>query len=164
MIASTKTEVAINKYLGLFEKRPLTESQINYIQDSLSIKLPDDLKSIMSVFDGYYEMAHQSLFSFNPSVSNWNIIEKTLFYRKSDCMRPKKYIALREEGESFIALDTEVGSVIWCSLSDAYRLKDGDSLIDNPKIFSTFKDFFEYLVTEEEKERGYTPKTDTKNS
>ena len=79
-------------------------------------------------------------------------------------MLPKKYIALREEGESFIALDTEVGSVIWCSLSDAYRLKDGDSLIDNPKIFSTFKDFFEYLVTEEEKERGYTPKTDTKNS
>lgn len=162
MIALKKTKNSIDQYLRLFEKRPVPEYQIEHIEKKLSIKIPEDLRLIMSVFDGYHDIAHQSLFSFNTEVSGWNIVEKTLFYRESDCKLPGKYLALREENESFIVLNTEPdynneNEVIWCSLSDAYSLKNDEPLLDNPTIFPTFTDFFEFLLTEEEKERGLIP-------
>lgn len=154
MTVMQKIYAVIERYLNLFEKRALPLNHIKYIEKVLSIKLPEELKHIMSVFDGYCEIAHQSFFSFNSTFKGWNIVEKTLFYRKSDCKLPQKYLALREEGENFIVLNTETKSVLWCSLSDAYQLKEGERLLDQPTIFPTFTDFFEYLVTEEEKERG----------
>lgn len=142
----------------LFEKAGINKNQIDTIEEELSIILPKDFKEIANVFDGYTEIGGMSLFSFDTSVKGWNVIEKTKFYRASACSLPKCYLALREEGESFIVMKTQKNPsldapIIWCSLSDAYNLQDDTKLQDNPKIFPSFADFFEYLLDQEEEER-----------
>lgn len=149
-----KVQTLINRYLKMFPLSGIDSKKIDYIESRLEVILPTDFIRISSVFDGYEEIAHQSFFSLNPETENWNIITQTEFYRNSDCNLPKKYVALREEGESFIIMETQLSRlqpapVIWCSTIDAYNLQD-NKLIDNPIIYSSFSDYFEFLLNEEE--------------
>lgn len=153
-----KLERLIDKYLALFSGRKVSEENLKYIEDMLDIVLPEDFKAIANVYDGYEEIAGQSLFSFDPNIEDWNVVSKTLFYRESDCNLPARYLALREESENFVVLETqpiatETARVIWCSLSDAYNLEDIRKMEDNPIIFPSFADYFGYLINEEEQMR-----------
>lgn len=152
-------ELLINRYLKMFPARGIDEKTMDYLEKRLGLVFPNDFKMISRVFDGYEEIAHQSFFSFDPNVKDWNIASQTEFYRNSDCNLPRKYVALREEGESFIVMETQPSNtletpVIWCSTMDAYNLDDKSSLKDNPIIFSSFGAFFEFLLCEEEVIRG----------
>ncbi|ARN84932.1 SMI1/KNR4 family protein [Candidatus Nucleicultrix amoebiphila] len=152
-----KIEHLIKRYRNLFEKKGLDSKKLHLIEDKLELVLPDDFKQISKVFDGYEEIAGQSFFSFDPDVKGWNVVEKTLFYRKSSCFLPRNFLALREESESFVVMETKDDpklntSIIECSLSDANNLIDM-KFYDNPTIFPSFTDFFEYLIEQEEKDR-----------
>ena len=151
-------DTIIKRYLNLFEKRGLGSSKLKLIEEKLNIVLPEDFKRITDVFDGYEEIGGFSLFSFDLEVKEWNVIEKTEFYRASNCKLPRCYLALMEESESFIVMKTQdrpnlPAPVIWCSLSDAYNLQDNTALEANPTIFPSFMNFFEYLLDQEDEER-----------
>jgi hypothetical protein len=120
--------------------------------------LPQDFKKIAGVFDGYEEIGGASLFSFDYAVKNWNVVEKTEFYRASPCKLKKCYLALREESESFVVMETQGDSnlptpIIWSSISDAHNLQENMKLQDSPIVFPSFTSFFEYLLEQEEEEQ-----------
>jgi hypothetical protein len=149
------------RYLNVFPEKEVGEKTIKYIEDELSIVLSDDFRFISTFFNGDQVIAYQSLFSFNPEVEDWNIIEKTKFYRGSDCELPSCYVVLREESNSFIVMKTQKNStdpspVFWLSLSDAYTLKDSENFNDSPIVFTDFASFFEFLLNEEENKRNVT--------
>lgn len=153
-----KLDMLIDKYLALFPRRKVSEENLKYIENKLGIVLPEDFKAVANVYDGYEELAGQSLFSFDPNIEDWNVVSKTLFYRESDCKLPTRYLALREESENFVVLETqpivtEPARVVWCSLTDAYNLEDMSKMVDNPIIFPSFADYFDYLIKEEEQIR-----------
>lgn len=142
------------KYLKLYPTHGVSINDLLEIEHKLDVKLPNEFKEIASYYDGYYDIAFKSFFSFSPQIEGWNIADKTNFYRGCDLKLPKKFVALYEGEEDITVLDTTVGKVYWLGTSDIYNLADGSPLLDNPTIFPSFTDFFEYLLDEEEKERG----------
>lgn len=153
-----KIEEAIKRYSNLYKIRALPEKSINLIEKTLKIILPNDFKEISKVFDAYEILGGHALYSFDPSVKNYNIIDKTIYYRNSDLHLPAQYIALEETEVNFTVLETHQDAsmntrVICCSIEDIYNLANGKPLLYNPLIFSAFLDFFEYLLDQEEEER-----------
>jgi hypothetical protein len=145
------------KYLSMYPQNELQENIAQDIEETLDVVLPNDFKNIIKYCHRLDNISSLDLFSFDEKVNGWNIYEKTKFFRMSIHL-PKKYIVLKEGDESFIVLETQddpnqPASVIWCGEADAYNLVEGKPLIDNPKIFPTFTDFFMYLLDEEEKKR-----------
>lgn len=144
-----------SKYLSLYEKRGISDQEINRIENELGVLLPRDMKEILSYYDGYFDVASFSLFSFVQNLGSWNIIDKTKFFRKAISL-PKKFVVLKEGDGSIVLLDTfsdqkEPGQqIIWLSSSDVYNLISGNILNDSPIYFPTFSKFFEYLLDEEE--------------
>ncbi len=152
----TKSELK-NRYLSSYPIRSIGQDQINNIESELSVVLPKDMKEILTYYDGYYDLNNMSVFYLGDN-DEWSMLEKTKFFRKSIHL-PKRYLVLKEGDESFIALETRDNEnqptpVIWCSGNDAYNLAEEKPLEDNPTIFSSFTDFFAYLLNEEEKRRA----------
>ena len=150
-----KIEEIKQKYLELYPNCGMTEENIDKIEDKLDIKLPYSFKEILNFYDGYYSINNNSFFSFDPNEEGWNVVDKNLYYRNCDLKLPKRFLIIKEGDEDVIVLDlaNENGQVYWISSQDVYNLVNGDSLTDNPTIFPTFADFFEYLLDEEEKLR-----------
>jgi hypothetical protein len=146
------------KYLSLYTEKEFDKNNILDIENTLNVILPNDLKKIAEYCNRFDNIGNMDLFSFDRLVDGWNIIEKTEFFRTSINL-PHEYIVLQEGNESFIVLETQVSEnnqapVIWCGITDAYNLASRNPLIDNPRIFATFADFFTYLLDEEETERA----------
>jgi hypothetical protein len=145
------------KYLHLFSARKISPTVVEKIESRLSIKLPKDLKDILKYYDGYYDIANLSLYSFIIEENAWNVCDQTEYFRKVINL-PKEYLVLKEGDESFIVLKTSYqennsSPVIWMSSTDVYNLVEGKPLLDAPLFFHTFADFFQYLLDEEEKSR-----------
>jgi hypothetical protein len=146
-----------NRYLQLFPASKVEESIVQSIELSLGIVLPDELKTILEYYDASEILGSLSLFHFS-NAGDWSVGEQTNIFRDKISL-PKKYLVLQEGNESFIVLETQSDSqkdapVFWVGVSDVYNLIEGKVLLDNPTIFSTFTDFFEYLLDEEEKNRA----------
>ncbi len=155
---NTKLENLITRYSDFFPPRALSQERIAEIERNLKIILPIDFKEISKVFDGYEILAGHALYSFDSSIKNYNIIDKTLYYRSCDLMLPKRYVALEETEVNFTVLETQPNEnentkVIECSIEDAYNLASEKPLIYNPTIFPSFTDFFEHLLNQEEEGR-----------
>lgn len=145
------------KYKNYFKSSGLSKQQIDKIEERLKINLPQDIKNILKIYDGYYDIGGLSMFSFLQN-NKWNVCEKTEFFRKKINL-PKEYLVLQEGEESFIVLKTndtliENAPVFWIGISDVYNLIENKKLEDNPIIFPSFTDFFEFLLDEEEKIRA----------
>jgi hypothetical protein len=157
-MGNKKIGEVIKRYSNLYKGRALSEKSINLIEKKLKIILPNDFKEISKVFDAYEILGGHALYSFNPSVKNYNIVDKTIYYRNSNLYLPTKYIALEETEVNFTVLETHQDAnmntrVICCSIEDIYNLANGKPLLYNPLVFPTFLDFFEYLLDQEEEER-----------
>lgn len=82
------------------ERYHISNLEINKIEDELGVLLPKDMKEILSYYDGYFDVANFSLFSFVKNLSSWNITDKTKFFRK-DINLPKKFLVLKEGVNAF---------------------------------------------------------------
>ncbi len=145
------------KYLSIYTEKSLSKETIKDIENSLEIVLPNDLIEISQYCDRFDNIGILDLFSFDKTADDWSIFEKTKFFRTSINLS-NEYLVLKEGDESFIVLETQLNpneqaQVIWCSSTDAYNLAIKQPLIDNPIIFSTFADFFSYLLDQEEEQR-----------
>lgn len=145
------------RYLHLFPARKISPTVVESIENRLSIKLPQDLKDILEYYDGYYDIANLSLYSFIIEGNTWNVCDQTEHFRKVINL-PTEYLVLKEGDESFIVLKTSHEEsnptpVIWMSSTDVYNLVEDKPLLDAPMFFHTFADFFKYLLDEEEKSR-----------
>lgn len=150
----------IEKLSRLGKFRSVDVEYLKIIEDNLNIILPKDLKEITKHYSGEMLGAIE-FFNFNGGEEDdYSIISKTNFYRKiPDFNLPHQYIPLHESEVSFVVLETQDSPekptpIIWCSIEDAYHLAAGKPLEDNPTIFPSFTDFFEYLLDEEEKMRA----------
>lgn len=142
-----------NRYINLFNlEKGISKNEVQSMEKKLSCFLPDDLKEILAFYDGFFDIAKLSLFSFDTTVEGWNICDQTLYLRHSINL-PKEYIVLKEGDEGLIALNCVTKEVVWCGISDVDNLVGGNPLTDNPLIFPTFEAFFEFLLDEEEKMR-----------
>lgn len=151
------------RYMELFPKKGINCNEIEALQQELGVVFPEDLNEILTYFDGYHDVGHLSLFTFQKG-SNWSVSKKTKFFRKKIGL-PNRYLVLKEGDESFIVLETQDTStlaapVYWIGLSDVDNLVAGKSLIDDPIVYKTFADFFEFLLDEERAEREEEEKED----
>ena len=146
----TQLERVKQKYLNLHPTHGVEEKIIKEIEDKLDIILPNDFKAIATYYDGYYDINNHSFFSFNPNVNDWNVINKTIFYRESDLKLPKNFLVIKEGDEDVIVLDTSdlINKVYWLSHADLYNLSNQEELLDDPMIFNSFGDFFEFILNE----------------
>lgn len=156
MIDLLKTKKIIKRYLKLFKDHPVSLEDRESIEKRLDIIFPEDFNLISGYFNGYDPIGYIFLFSFDPKEVGWNILEETIKLREFVKL-PMKYVALNND-ESFITMLTkedrlEETPVYWVGISDAYNLAEGKPLTDNPTIFPSFTDFFEYLVETEENKR-----------
>jgi hypothetical protein len=147
-----------DRYLQLFPEKGISNFKITKIEKRLSIKIPQDLKEILTYYAGYSDIASLSLFSFLEDEIGWNVCDKTEEFRKLIKL-PNKYLVLKEGDESFIVLETkndqeDLAPIYWIGISDVQNLIEEKPLLDNPTIFQTFAEFFEYLLEEEEKMRN----------
>jgi hypothetical protein len=149
------------KFFQLFpsgENAGLNADDIKHIEEILKIYLPKDFVSIARFFDGNNGIIFNNMYSFNPANVDWNICDQTIKLRKSVNL-PHNLLVLAEPDEGVVLMEIVSGNefsskVYWLGIGDAHNLIEGKSLEDNPTIFSSFTDFFAYLLNEEEKRRA----------
>lgn len=144
-----------DRFIKLFGDQDRMEVDLTFIQKTLNIILPKDFKDITRFYDGNNGFYMDGMYCYDSKLTSDNIVNKTLFLRKKHL--PKRFIVLGEPPESIVLMETtnneKKGRVLWLSYADAYNLSEGKSLEDNPMIFYSFSEFFDYLLTEEEKMR-----------
>lgn len=143
-----------DRFIEIFGPQEKLEIDLRKIEKDLNVTLPDDFKEISTFYDGNNGFYIDGMYCYNIDSSPDNILTKTLFYREKQL--PEKFIVLGEPQESVILMETpgdEVKSsrVLWLSYSDVENLCYEENLKDKPIIFSSFSNFFDYLLTEEEK-------------
>jgi len=127
--------------------RPLTNEEIMTAESSLGVIFSDDLKKI----NLRYSYEFLDFFDFYGLCDE--VINQTLALRESWNL-PQEYVVLSEDDVSMLLLKTisaEKSEIIWCDEPDFFNLCEGKPMVYNPTIFSSFTDFFEFLLDEEEK-------------
>jgi hypothetical protein len=132
----------------------LSTNDTDYVSRSLNVILPDDLIETSKVYD-YAYLGRFEFFSFCYKGYS-GVVEETLTFRKTACL-PNRYMVLSDMGDAGIILIETQDSpdkpspVIWCDLiPDFFNLCEGKPMEQNPTIWPSFTDFFEYLVEQEE--------------
>lgn len=154
---TNKLKKLIDRYHLLYSEESVDDEKIKGIEEKLDVVLPCDFKVIAKSYSGGLLGLH-SIFTLYDNGSDYNIIDKTLYYRECDLQLPSKYVALEETEVSFIVMKTQdspekPAPVIYCSIEDIYNLAENKPLQYNPTIFPSFTDFFEYLIEQEEQDR-----------
>ena len=147
----------IKRYTLLYPEEEVSNTHIDDIEKKLNVVLSNDFKKILTVYSGG-KLGLHSIFTLYDDGRDYNIVNRTLYYRNCDLNLPVTYIALEETEVSFVVLETQSQAnmqtkVIECSIEDIYNLAKGNPLLYNPTIFPSFTDFFEYLIKQEEDER-----------
>ena len=125
--------------------KPLTNEEIRTTESSLNVILPNDFKKINLQYS-YEYIDFFEFYAFRDEV-----IEETLGFREI-CSLPNEYVLLSNENSTdFVFINTKSGEVIWCGLQDVNNLFENKPMTNNPTIFPSFTDFFEFLLDEEEK-------------
>lgn len=145
------------RYLRFYPASTISEKSLEKSEQTLSIVFPSDFIEICKFYGGG-TLGNYCLFSFEKDGSDYNIVDKTFYYRKCDLSLPDRFVALAETEVSFIVMETKDNSdlespIILCSIEDAYNLASNKRLEYDPLIFPTFTDFFEYLLDQEQTER-----------
>jgi len=156
-----KINLLKEKFFQLFplDKNPgLNADNIKCIEKILKVQLPKDFISITKFFDGNNGIVFGNMYSFNPTHSDWNICDQTIRLRESVKL-PHNMLVLAEPDEGIVLMEitssNEISSkVYWLGIGDGYNLIEGKSLEDNPVVFSSFTDFFAYLLDEEKRRRA----------
>ena len=83
-----------------------------------------------------------------------NIVDDTLRLRMTVAL-PPRFVVIAEPAASLIVMECigKNSRVIWCDASDVRKLSQPQSL-RAPQIWSSYSQFFDYLLAEEESERN----------
>jgi len=128
----------------------IDKEKINEIQTRLKVNLPNDFCEIASFCNGGL-FRDYSYANFNGCT---NIIDETIKLRRAVNL-PLRFVVLAEPDESLIVMDTEnTPSIIWCDATEVSKL-DTNTFISKPDEWSTYAEFFAYLIEDEEEERTY---------
>ncbi|MBP9828839.1 MAG: SMI1/KNR4 family protein [Proteobacteria bacterium] len=132
-----------------FGKYPLTDKEIQNVEKILGLKLPQDFIEINKVCS--YE--YSNVFSFL-NFSGTGVTEGTLgLWSYFQC--PHEFIILYDDGSGVILMDTKnSSSVTYASIEDTENIVFRKKLNYQHSFFSTFADFYVYLLDEEEKKRA----------
>jgi len=149
---SNPIKVLKNRYEDLHPNEGCSSDDIEKIENSLDVHLPESFREIALFFRGG-SLGGISHFSFIDEVTP-NIIQETLRLRDSVNL-PHEFIVLAEPPESLIAMDTvHSPSVIWFSAVEVANLPQKE-FASPPDEWETYADFFGEFLTEEEEERDY---------
>jgi len=120
-------------------------NELYMVEKELDVNFPFDFKYI-SLKYSYEYINFFDTYSFP-----FGVIEVTKDWRKNIKL-PVNYIALGDNGSSTILMKIENDiNIIWTALEDVLNICNNQKFMHNPTIFSSFTDFFEYLLNEEEK-------------
>ncbi len=140
-----------NRYIAMNGARPIPSNVLASITSELGLELPADFLEIGKFFDGS-GINVIPLYSLAGNAPTMNPIHETLRLRNSIGL-PPNWLVLGEPPESLLLMDcTEGGNVLWIDAIDAQRIAS-QSFAKQPDSWSSFGDFFEYLLDEEEADR-----------
>lgn len=139
------------RYSSLFGAEPSREEDLDQIEQSLSLKLPEDFREIAKFYRGGMigGISHHGIKVTGPGNS---LLDETWRIRHSTRI-PVRFIVIAEPPASLIVLDTDKGTVIWLDSTDISRLDDTPKL-HNPQLWNSYTDFFSFLLDQEEDERA----------
>ena len=143
-----------DRYVKMFSLESCQIGDLEKIEKKLNIKLPKDFWDISQFYSGGI-ISGCSVFSINSNEQDeYGVIFSTKAYRKNINL-PHKYLALSESSCGMVLLDTETGEVLDFPIHKVLRMcEEGESITKEDKyIYPSFFVFFDYLLTEEEKER-----------
>ena len=143
----------MRKAVYLEQLQPISDREILNVERKLKITLPADFKEICKDYS-YEGFSRFDFFNFGLE-NEHSVIGETLGYRKS-LNFPQKYLVLYEDDASFICMEMQgdpekLTPIIWCAIEDVSQLCKGKPLQYEHTIFPSFTDFFEYLISNEEK-------------
>lgn len=138
-------------YVSLFGEEPAPIGAIDSLQSSLSVKLPSDVRKISEFYGGGF-IGGKSHHAFATGAAT-SIAGETMRLRSAINL-PHRFVVLAEPANSFIVLDVESGVVTWCDANDVVHLHDSSKMSNPPETWSSYADFFAFLLAEEEEERA----------
>jgi len=135
---------------------PLYPTQVKKMEKILGITFANDLKKISERFRFDFLNTFAGFHNFEDDENN-GVIPETLRLRKVINF-PHNSLFLYEDDASVLILKTqkdpaEPSPIYWIDVMDVERYCEEEPLECQQHIFPSFTDFFEYLVTEEERER-----------
>ncbi len=149
-----------NRCRALGEKHNLilTSSSFTDVEGKLNIKFSEVFKNLNNICS-YENLFIKEFFSFSKSSG---LIAETCRLRK-EANLPDNILFLYEDDASVILMqvgttEPQEEKVFWIAVEDYERFCKGEKLEYKHQVFPSFTDFFEYLLTEEEKERGIISK------
>lgn len=143
------------QYIELFRNEPTDDDVLDQIQSRLGVTIPSDFRQIASFYSGGMVggISHHAIAALGPAT---NIQAETLRLRESISL-PHSMLVLAEPAESLIILVTDHSiarpAVLWLDSIDAPNLNDVGSL-HNPQTWSSYANFFEFLLDLELEERS----------
>ncbi|MBC3948939.1 SMI1/KNR4 family protein [Pseudomonas sp. DOAB1069] len=138
------------KYLSLHKADTSSAEEIRWVENALSVSLPDDFKEIATFYTGGFlgGISHHAFFS---AANPLNIVSETLRLRKAINLA-KEYIVLAEPAESLIVMNLSAPpAIIWCDANDAEHLGTGE-FSTPPDYWENYASFFSYLLEREASE------------
>jgi hypothetical protein len=143
----------ISHYKLLFSNdNGVSIQEIQNIEKKLEIILPKDFKDISTCYRGGL-LGGMSLLTIDDDGDNhYGIIHLTLSFRKQSLIK-KDYLVLMYDSPSIVFLNCQTGYVYYISEYDLDNLLKDQELMDDPTVFKSYANFFQYLLDEEEKIR-----------
>ncbi|MCQ3032290.1 SMI1/KNR4 family protein [Pseudomonas syringae] len=138
------------RYLSFYEADTSSAEDIRGVENSLSVRLPDDFKEIATFYTGgsLGGISHHAMFS---ATNPLNIVSETLRLRKSINLS-MEYIVLAEPAESLIVMNvSKPPAVMWCDANDVEHLGT-NKLSTPPDCWENYASFFSYLLDREASE------------
>lgn len=152
VIAKLKTH-----YESLFpEDKGVSQEELDSIEKKLEVTLPRDFRDIASFYSGGM-IGGQSIYTITSDPNNeYGISNRTIVFREAINL-PQKILPLYFE-YGFIYMDLDDHSknykkVIYCATEEAQSLCESAYPQNVYRVYSSFTDFFEYLIEQEEKDR-----------
>lgn len=131
-------------------KQPLPLKALNNIKNLTPfVKLPNDFVILNSIC----RCDFFSIFELYNFENEEGVVKNTKALRELYNL-PNNYIVLAEDDPGLILMkinSEENAEVIMCSHYDFENICQGKPMEEDPTIFPTFTDFYEYLLDEEEK-------------
>jgi hypothetical protein len=139
------------RYISLFGEEPSSADDLEKLEKSLRVTLPDAFKEVAKFYRGGMigGISHHSMVASGPAN---NILEETQRIQKTTQL-PRTFIVLAEPSASLIVLNTQTGSVLWLDSTDIDNLNHPE-LLHDPQTWTSYADFFSFLLKEEEEERA----------
>jgi len=138
------------RYDAIYGCEPVGEGVISKIEGELDLNLPRDFKEISLFYSGGFlgGVSHHEIACVGDAT---NIVQETLRLRGAIGLG-HNFVVISEPSESLIVLNL-AGSpaVIWCDAVESKNLNSMD-FVNQPGIWESYGDFFDYLITEEEDE------------